>query len=92
MMNKYGHIICIEVTVHAVRSQSVIGPMVSIIEFTCWWPLPQEKAQLKVDVFDVDDNQDDKVDFLYGNFTLSAAKSKKLSREQSFRLATAKSM
>lgn len=51
-----------------------------------------EKAQLKVDVFDVDDNQDDKVDFLYGNFTLSAAKSKKLSREQSFRLATAKSI
>ncbi|XP_062616177.1 neurogenic locus protein delta-like [Saccostrea cucullata] len=52
----------------------------------------KEKAQLKVDVFDVDDNSDDKVDFLYGNFTLSAAKTKKLSRDQSFRLATPRTL
>lgn len=52
----------------------------------------QEKAQLKVDVFDVDDNSDDKVDFLYGNFTLSAAKNIKLSREHSFRLATPRTL
>ena len=52
----------------------------------------QEKAQLKVDVFDVDDNNDDKVDFLYGNFTLSAAKNKKMSRSQSFRLASRRTL
>ncbi|KAK3100260.1 hypothetical protein FSP39_017060 [Pinctada imbricata] len=53
------------------------------------WP---GTAALKVDVYDVDDNEDDKVDFLYGKFSATAQRAKAGSKEKTHRLSTPRTL